>query len=122
MLVVTTKKRYLLLRCYVHLGGCFQVSMCVQVLGLMWLRTTMNYQYANGLSTKQALKTLYAEGGIPRFYKGLVIIQKNSIIIYFPPFLFTTTKHDRGANFFLLRKTVVTIYTTIAATDTLIFL
>lgn len=47
------------------------ISMCVQVLGLMWMRTTMNYQYANGLSTMQALKTLYADGGIPRFYKGL---------------------------------------------------
>ena len=47
------------------------ISMCVQVLGLMWMRTTMNYQYANGLSTLQALRTLYADGGIPRFYKGL---------------------------------------------------
>ena len=47
------------------------ISMCVQVLGLMWLRTTMNYQYANGTNTMTALKTLYADGGIPRFYKGL---------------------------------------------------
>lgn len=37
----------------------------------MWLRTTMNYQYANGTSTLTALRTLYKDGGIPRFYKGL---------------------------------------------------
>ncbi|XRB23547.1 mitochondrial carrier protein [Pseudoscourfieldia marina] len=47
-------------------------AMVVQVMTLMWLRTTVNYQYANGTTTLQALKTLYADGGIPRFYKGLV--------------------------------------------------
>lgn len=35
----------------------------------MWLRTTVNYQYRNGTSMAVALKTLYAEGGIPRFYR-----------------------------------------------------
>lgn len=43
----------------------------VQVLTLMWLRTTMNYQYRYGTSTGQALRTLYAQGGIPRFYQGI---------------------------------------------------
>ncbi|KAG5181623.1 mitochondrial carrier domain-containing protein [Tribonema minus] len=43
----------------------------VQVLSLMWLRTTMNYQYRNGGSTVDALTTLYAEGGVPRLYRGL---------------------------------------------------
>ncbi len=38
----------------------------------MWLRTTMNYQYRHGTSTSVAIKTLYKEGGIPRFYKGVV--------------------------------------------------
>lgn len=44
----------------------------IQVGSLMWLRTTMNYQYRYGTSTTQALKTLYKEGGIPRFYRGLI--------------------------------------------------
>lgn len=47
------------------------VAMAIQVLSLMWLRTTINYQYRYGTSTLEALKTLYAQGGIPRFYQGL---------------------------------------------------
>ena len=31
----------------------------------------MNYQYRYGMSMRQALSTLYAEGGVPRFYRGL---------------------------------------------------
>ena len=38
---------------------------------LMWLRTTLNYQYKYGTSTTAALKTLYAQGGIPRLYRGV---------------------------------------------------
>jgi hypothetical protein len=48
------------------------VAMALQVLTLMWLRTTINYQYRYGTSTMTALTTLYKEGGIPRFYQGLV--------------------------------------------------
>lgn len=43
----------------------------VQVLTLMWLRTTMNYQYRNGGTTSEAIQKLYKEGGIPRLYQGL---------------------------------------------------
>eukprot|EP00903_Cladosiphon_okamuranus_P016698 g15393.t1 len=43
----------------------------VQVLSLMWLRTTMNFQYKNGGSTQEALQTLWEEGGIPRLYRGV---------------------------------------------------
>ena len=46
-------------------------AMGTQVFTLMWLRTTMNYQYKNGGSTVTALKTLYSEGGVRRFYRGL---------------------------------------------------
>ncbi len=46
-------------------------AMSVQVLSLMWLRTTINYQYRYGTTTTEALKTLYKDGGIPRFYRGL---------------------------------------------------
>ena len=42
-----------------------------QVLLLMWLRTTMNYQYRNGGSTGEAMQALYEEGGLRRFYRGV---------------------------------------------------
>lgn len=47
------------------------VAGVIQVITLMWMRTTMNYQYRNGGTTKEALTTLYNEGGIGRFYQGL---------------------------------------------------
>ncbi|GAB4818210.1 hypothetical protein N2152v2_005256 [Parachlorella kessleri] len=47
-------------------------AMALQVFTLMWLRTTINYQYRYGTTTGQALRTLYKEGGIPRFYRGLL--------------------------------------------------
>ena len=51
--------------------------MVVQVSTLMWMRTTMNYQYRYGMSTTQALKAIYADGGgglrgVLRFYKGFL--------------------------------------------------
>jgi len=42
----------------------------LQVTSLMWVRTTMNYQYRYGGSLPNALKTLMADGGILRFYRG----------------------------------------------------
>lgn len=47
-------------------------AMGVQVCSLMWMRTTMNYQYRYGTSTTEALKALYKDGGIPRFYRGIL--------------------------------------------------
>ena len=44
----------------------------VNVIALMWMRTTMNYQMANGGSMIPTIKLLYKEGGIPRFYRGIV--------------------------------------------------
>ena len=46
-------------------------AMGVQVLSLMWLRTTVNYQYSKGVGTREALKTLYRDGGVRRFYRGV---------------------------------------------------
>ena len=42
-----------------------------QVLLLMWLRTTMNYQYRHGTRAAETFRVLYAEGGVRRFYQGL---------------------------------------------------
>ena len=47
-------------------------AMGIQVGSLMWLRTTMNYQYRYGGSSMQAVRALYADGGIPRFYRGVM--------------------------------------------------
>lgn len=48
------------------------MAMGINVCALMWIRTTINYQYRYGTSTFTAFRTLYAEGGIPRFYRGLL--------------------------------------------------
>ena len=55
------------------LGGGLpgMAAMTVQVVSLMWLRTTVNYQYRYGMNTTVALRTLWREGGVPRFYQGL---------------------------------------------------
>ena len=53
-------------------GGISGASaMVCQVGSLMWLRTTMNYQYRYGYSTSTAIRKLYKEGGIRRFYRGV---------------------------------------------------
>ena len=36
-----------------------------------WMRTTVNFQYRYGMTTIEALKHLYAEGGVRRFYRGV---------------------------------------------------
>lgn len=54
------------------LGGGIpgMVAMVTQVSTLMWLRTTMNYQYKYGTTMGEAMRRLYREGGIRRFYTG----------------------------------------------------
>jgi hypothetical protein len=51
------------------LSGAFAGS--IQVILLMWLRTTMSYQHKYGLSLQQTLRDLYKQGGLRRFYKGI---------------------------------------------------
>jgi len=57
------------------LGGGIpgMVAMVAQVSSLMWLRTTMNYQYAYGTTMTQAMNALYKQGGISRFYTGYTV-------------------------------------------------
>ena len=45
--------------------------MVINVCTLLWIRTTINFQYKSGLKTTEAFKTLYKEGGPRRFYRGL---------------------------------------------------
>lgn len=44
----------------------------VNVFALMWMRTTMNYQMANGGAMIPTIKLLYQQGGVPRFYRGII--------------------------------------------------
>eukprot|EP00945_MAST-04E_sp_MAST-4E-sp1_P005091 g5091.t1 len=55
----------------------------VNVLALMWMRTTMNYQMANGGTMMRTIGLLYKEGGVPRFYRGVVPALINSPISRF---------------------------------------
>ena len=43
----------------------------VQVISLMWLRTTVNYQYRYGVPLLVAIRDLYLQEGFARFYQGL---------------------------------------------------
>lgn len=42
----------------------------LQVSTLMWLHTTLNYQYKYGTGIRPTVTALWREGGIPRFYRG----------------------------------------------------
>lgn len=53
-------------------GAAGFAAMGINVCALMWMRTTINYQYRNGTTFPVALRTLYADGGIPRFYRGVL--------------------------------------------------
>merc|ERR1719394_324567 len=46
-------------------------AQAINVLTLMWMRTIMNYQYRYGGTFSETVKKLWAEGGVPRFYRGL---------------------------------------------------
>mmetsp|Transcript_132319 Transcript_132319/g.257829 ORF Transcript_132319/g.257829 Transcript_132319/m.257829 type:complete len:281 (-) Transcript_132319:125-967(-) len=52
-------------------GIAGMAAQAINVLTLMWMRTIMNYQYRYGGGLAETVKKLYAEGGIPRFYRGL---------------------------------------------------
>mmetsp|Transcript_68681 Transcript_68681/g.125261 ORF Transcript_68681/g.125261 Transcript_68681/m.125261 type:complete len:287 (+) Transcript_68681:89-949(+) len=53
-------------------GGIAGMSaQAINVCALMWMRTIMNYQYRYGGTIREVATKMYAEGGIPRFYRGL---------------------------------------------------
>lgn len=53
-------------------GTAGAIAMGANVACLMWMRTTVNFQYRNGTSFPVALRTLYADGGVLRFYRGVL--------------------------------------------------
>jgi len=56
--------------------------MVLQVLLLMPIRTIMNYQYRHGSSLTVATKTLYADGGMTRYYQGMTAALVQGKITY----------------------------------------
>mmetsp|Transcript_13648 Transcript_13648/g.20622 ORF Transcript_13648/g.20622 Transcript_13648/m.20622 type:complete len:290 (-) Transcript_13648:510-1379(-) len=52
-------------------GTAGALAMGANVACLMWMRTTINYQYRNGTTFPVALRALYSDGGILRFYRGV---------------------------------------------------
>jgi len=53
-------------------GGLAGASaMALQITSLMWLRTIMNFQYRYGMTMREAMRNLYSQGGLPRFYRGI---------------------------------------------------
>jgi len=55
-----------------RVGSAGFIAGTMQVFAFMWLRTTMNYQVKNGGSFLEVLGKLWAEGGLPRLYRGLL--------------------------------------------------
>jgi len=55
-----------------HSGTAGASAMAIQVSSLMWLRTTMNYQYKNGGTFPAAFSQIYKQGGLVRFYRGYI--------------------------------------------------
>ena len=56
----------------IHTGLSGYKAMTIQVCSLMWLRTIMNYQYKYGTSIPETVKILYSQGGVRRFYAGIL--------------------------------------------------
>jgi len=53
-------------------GYAASMASIVSVFLLMWLRTAMSYQHVKGVTMSEAIRQLYNDGGIGRFYKGLL--------------------------------------------------
>ena len=77
-------------------GTAGTIAMVTQVGSLMWLRTTVNYQYKNGTMFKETLKILYNEGGIRRFYRGV-----GPALLQAPLSRFGDTAMNTGVMFYL---------------------
>eukprot|EP01041_Mallomonas_annulata_P007799 gene7799-15958_t len=66
----------------------------LQVILMMWLRTTIHYQHRYGLTTIDTIKILYSQGGIQRFYNGI-----SYAIIQAPLAKFGSMASNEGAKY-----------------------
>eukprot|EP00587_Corethron_hystrix_P008979 CAMPEP_0113304280 /NCGR_PEP_ID=MMETSP0010_2-20120614/4368_1 /TAXON_ID=216773 ORGANISM="Corethron hystrix, Strain 308" /NCGR_SAMPLE_ID=MMETSP0010_2 /ASSEMBLY_ACC=CAM_ASM_000155 /LENGTH=297 /DNA_ID=CAMNT_0000158463 /DNA_START=101 /DNA_END=994 /DNA_ORIENTATION=- /assembly_acc=CAM_ASM_000155 len=92
-------------------GYSASMASIVSVFLLMWVRTTMSYQFVHGVSTFEAISMLYAEGGIPRFYKGII-----PALIMMPLSRFGDIFANEAARGFLSERYPTGIVTAIAST------
>lgn len=84
--------------------------MVLQVLCLMWLRTTVNVEMATGASFLAAFHMLYSDGGIARFYRGV-----GPALIQGPLSRFGDTAANAGMLAFLERTTLPMVVKTFFA-------
>jgi hypothetical protein len=68
----------------------------IQVITMMWLRTTVNYQCRYGGSIMEAMHALYGQGGVARFYQGI-----SYAIIQGPLSRFGSVAANEGAREFM---------------------
>ncbi|QRW10123.1 mitochondrial carrier protein [Ceratobasidium sp. AG-Ba] len=121
------------------LGGGLSgaAAMVLQVLTLMPLRTVMNYQYRFGTSFTTAGRTLYHDGGLSRYYRGLgpaliqgpvsrfgdtaanagilALLQSNSYLAKLPAPIKTIFASACAAGFRILLTPIDTLKTTLQA-------
>jgi len=92
-------------------GGIAGMSaQAINVLALMWMRTIMNYQYRYGGTFTETVTKMWAEGGIPRFYRGLA-----PALIQAPMSRFGDTAANDGALAALEHTTLPTAAKTMCA-------
>ena len=53
------------------------LAMVVQVLALMWMRTTINYQHAKGMSTMEAISLTTAPANASEIALGKIFIPRS---------------------------------------------
>ncbi|KAG8792099.1 hypothetical protein FRC12_007210 [Ceratobasidium sp. 428] len=121
------------------LGGGLSgaAAMVLQVATLMPLRTIMNYQYRFGTSFATATRTLYQDGGVRRYYRGvgaalvqgpvsrfgdtaanvgiLALLQSNSYLSKLPAPIKTIFASACAAAFRILLTPIDTLKTTLQA-------
>lgn len=73
-------------------GIAGMAAQAINVLSLMWMRTIYTYQYRYGGGLVEVTKKLWVEGGVPRFYRGLM-----PALILAPTVRFFDTAANDGA-------------------------
>jgi len=91
-------------------GLAGMAAQAINVCALMWMRTIMNYQYRYGGDLNSVVKKLWAEGGVPRFYRGLA-----PALIQAPVSRFGDTAANDGALAALEHTTLPTAFKTACA-------
>mmetsp|Transcript_22390 Transcript_22390/g.34506 ORF Transcript_22390/g.34506 Transcript_22390/m.34506 type:complete len:301 (+) Transcript_22390:183-1085(+) len=92
-------------------GYAASLASIISVLLLMWLRTTMSYQHVHGVPIATAFSILYSDGGIPRFYRGVL-----PALVMMPLSRFGDIFSNELARQFLATRFSAAIVTAVAST------